>query len=116
VNVNGSAQRGILQRSNFPVQSIDDPCVLRFGDQAITQTALGVFGVWVAHPEREIDSALRVLCKNIEAAFGSPAVSRANLVSDGTQSEAHPISPHELAIGKEQKLALAFLDYDTGFV
>src|SRR5439155_5462115 len=91
MDVNVAAQTRILRRRSLCFQGPGDGLVLRFGNQAVPQTSLGMGGVRVAQTKRKIECALVVPGEDVEVAFRRAAIAGFDFVAHGTQAQADAI-------------------------
>src|SRR5438876_1578974 len=115
MDVDVAAQTSILRRALLCPQRPHDRFVLRFGYQAISQTAFGVRGIRVTDTERKIEGTLVILSEDVEVTFRSAPISLPHFVADGVQAEADLICAYQLVCGKQEQLPLSFLDDDPWF-
>lgn len=96
--VDVASESRVLRRRSLSFDGPHDCIVLRTCNNFLAQTAFCVFNIWIANPERQVESALVVFCEDVEVALGSGVVALPNLVRNGIEAQTNLVSPHEGAI------------------
>ena len=89
-----AAEGSVLWRSGLSFVGPHDCVMLRARNHLFAQPAFCVFNIWIADPERQVESALVVFSENVEVALGGGVVASPDLVRNGIEAQTNLVSPN----------------------
>ena len=116
VNIDQSAQFGVLGRRGFFSNRFNYGVVLRYVNKAIAQTSLSILSVWITDTQREVVRTLAVFDEDVEVSFGRRPVAFLFLIRYWIESKSHVVRSEQRLIRIELQFPLTFVDNDTGIL